>query len=305
MQSDFDGSQAQVACPFRLYATLSRIGTEASVYLADMCTALYACMNTRNKGASYRLQTLHLLAATGYASTRQVARHLWGRCDENSRRMARRTLTWLLNRKLVVSKREAVWSVSAGSGELLYALNRAGVDVIKQHGNSLVAEKVHARDYIRHAHSHRSACNSVYVAWPTDEVFSELSVRAGECDLARFEYCHKEEQIAKIPDLVAVEDGRFVWIEVENSWRGEGDLAKLIDCMRMMFGRDHGISRMHFVVTSPAARTIGKRIKNRLTHRPETGWPRQIKELDARILALHIAVSELDPETLELREITL
>jgi hypothetical protein len=62
---------------------------------------------------------------------------------------------------------------------------------------------------------------------------------------------------------------------------------------------------MHFVVTSPAARTIGKRIKNRLTHRPETGWPRQIKELDARILALHIAVSELDPETLELREITL
>lgn len=198
-----------------------------------------------------------------------------------------------------------MWSVGAGSGELLYALNRAGVDVIKQHGNSLVAGKAHARDYLRHAHNHRSACNSVYVAWPIDDVFSELSVRTGECDLTRFEYRHEEAQIAKIPDLVAVEDGRFVWIEVENSWRGEGDLAKLIDCLRTMFGRDHRISRMHFVVTSPAARTIGKRIKNRLTHGPESGWPRQIKELDARILAQHLAVSELNPETLELREMAL
>lgn len=62
---------------------------------------------------------------------------------------------------------------------------------------------------------------------------------------------------------------------------------------------------MHFVVTPPAARTIGKRIKSRLTHGPESGWPRQVKELDARILAQHLAASELDSETFELREIPL
>lgn len=261
-------------------------------------------MNTRELGAAYRVKTLKLLAALGYASTRQVARHLWGRCDESSRRMARRTLAWLHKNKMVVSRREGD-GLSGATHELLFALNRAGVDALKRFGEALVAEKSHARDYIRHAHSHRSACNSVFVAWPT-YVWSELSVRAGECELPGFDYRYEGERIKKIPDLVAdAGDGKFEWIEVENSWRGDRDLVKLIECLRTMFERDNRISRMHFVVTAPAAKTIGRRIKKRLTHGPESGWSRQVKELDARILAQHLAVSELDPETLQLRAIPL
>lgn len=261
--------------------------------------------STRARASDNRIDTLRLLAAVGYASTRQVARYLWGRCDDNTRRMARRTLSWLLKNKMVVSRREGD-SIGCAARELLFALNRAGADAVKQHGCALVANKAHARDYIRHANSHRSACNSVYVAWPGDDVWSELSVLARECEISSLEYTFEGEQLNKIPDLMALDGaGKFEWIEVENSWRGDRDLVKLIECLRTMFERDNRISRMHFVVTAPAAKTIGRRIKKRLTHGPESGWSRQVKELDARILAQHLAVSELDPETLQLREIAL
>lgn len=279
-------------------------------WLAYVRAGMHICaairfMNKRQMGATYRADTLLLLAATGYASTRHVARFLWGRCDESTRRMASRTLRWLLNRRFIVSRREGD-GIAMANQELLFALTQAGVEVVRKLGSNLVAGKVHARDYLRHAHSHRTACNGVYAAW-SDRIWSELEVRAGDSPVSSFTYDLDGTEMSKIPDLIAQDGTGFEWIEVENSWRSDKDLTKLVACMRDMFWPDSGsrITRMHFIVTVKSAMTIGQRLKKRLTHGPDSGWPRQVKEVDARILAQHLRVSVLDPETLELRSVPL
>lgn len=262
-------------------------------------------MNKRNQGASYRANTALLLAAVGYASTRQVARGVWGRCDESTRRMASRTLRWLVTRRLIVSRRDGD-NINRANQELLFALTELGASEVRKLGSSLVASKVHARDYLRHAHAHRTACNSVFVALSGD-VWSELEIRAGECPVSRFRYRLDGAVLDKIPDLVAADGDRFEWIEVENSWRSDKDLTKVIECMRDMFSAEDQrlVSRMHFIVTVPGARAIGRRLKARMTHGPESGYGRQVRELDARILKQHLRISELDRDTLELRDLKL
>lgn len=258
-------------------------------------------MNKRTLGAQYRTDTLLLLAKIGYGSTRQIARGVWGRCDESTRRMASRTLRWLLDRHYVVSKREGD-GVNLANHEALFALNQNGAAEARRWGGGMVADKVHARHYLRHAHDHRTACNSVFVAWPTDDIWSELSVRAKEAPVHSYGYVSDDSAHCKIPDLIAVAGGRYEWVEVENSWRSEKELDKVVACMRAMFSdQRHYIGCMHFVVTVPAARTIGQRIREKLTHAPESGWPWQVKERDARILQHHLRVSELKGDTLELR----
>ncbi|MGE8451231.1 MAG: replication-relaxation family protein [Pseudomonadales bacterium] len=263
-------------------------------------------MNKRNLGAAYRANTLLLLAAVGYASTRQVARSVWGRCDESSRRMASRLLRRLHEQRYVVRRREDD-GIAMANQELLFALTQSGADEVRRLGSSLVAAKVHARDYLRHAHSHRTACNGVYVAWPNPSIWSELEVRVGEAPVTEFSYQMDGEKLGKIPDLIAADGRGYEWIEVENSWRSEKDLVKVVECMREMFSHssDPHITRMHFIVTVLSAKTIGQRLKKRLTHGPDSGWPRQVKELDARILSQHLRVSEFDSETLELRTLAL
>ncbi|WP_302132068.1 hypothetical protein, partial [Comamonas thiooxydans] len=173
------------------------------------------------------------------------------------------------------------------------------------HSMPLVAEKLHARDYLRHAHDHRTACNSVYVAWPSDEIFTELQVRTGDCPLPSFTYRLDGQELQKIPDLIAGSE-QLTWIEVENSWRSDKDLSKVIACLRAMFSDElTRIDCMHFVVTVEGAKTIGKRLKKKLTHGPESGWSAPVRALDARILGKHIKVSVLDQDTLMLAELCL
>lgn len=260
-------------------------------------------MNKRELGATNRAKILSLLAATGYASTRQVAKAVWGRSTESTRRMASRTLHWLVDRKLVVARRDGR-EVNIANQELLFALNKAGAQHVRQQGATLVAAKVHARDYLRHAHAHRTACNSVYVA-VRGTVWSELQVRSGECPVSSFRYSVGAVTAEKIPDLVVADGLGFEWIEVEKSWRSDKDLAKVVDCMRAMFSVKTRFTRVHFVVTAPGARSIANRLKGQLTHGLDFASPRQLKELDARILNQHLRVSELDPETLELRAVSL
>ncbi|WP_315122656.1 replication-relaxation family protein [Comamonas antarctica] len=258
-------------------------------------------MNKKEQGSTYRVNTLQLLSAVGYASTRQVARRVWGRCDEPARRMASRTLRWLLVHRLVVAKRDGV-GVNKANNELLFALTQLGVDEARRHGPGLVSNKKHARDYLRHSHDHRTACNSVYAALPYIDCWSELEVRTGECPISSFHYSVDGMAYSKIPDLIAIdEDGCYEWLEVENSWRSEKDLMKVVDCMRAMFSRESSdIKRMHFVVTVAGARTIGQRLKKRLTHENDSGWSAPVRMLDARIIAQHVRVSVLDAQTLTL-----
>lgn len=261
-------------------------------------------MNKRELGAAYRRHVVQLLSVMGYASTRQLAKGVCGRCDLSTRKMIGRTLRWLLARRWIVAKRDGN-GINRVNYELLYALTAAGADVARRHGMPLVAEKVHARDYLRHAHDHRTSCNSVYVAWPSDEIYSELQVRTGDCPLPSFTYCFDGQALQKIPDLIAG-SGRLTWIEVEHSWRSDKDLSKVVECLRAMFSDERTrIDCMHFVVTVEGAKSIGKRLKRKLTHGPESGWSAPVRALDARIIGKHIKLSVLDQDTLTLQELSL
>lgn len=255
-------------------------------------------------GDMYRNYVMRFLSLVGYATTRQIAKDVWGRCDISSRKMAGRTLRWLSDKRLIVSKRDGQ-GVNKVNNELMFALTVLGAEEARRHGSPLVADKVHARDYLRHSHGHRTACNSVYVAWPTTaDIWSELQVRNGDSPIKEFPYFVDGVSTIKIPDLIAsTGDGRFEWIEVENSWRSDKDLSKVVDCMRAMFKSDSKIACMHFVVTVAGARTIGARIKKKLTHGLDSGWAASVRALDARIIANHIKVSVLDPETLTLQSV--
>lgn len=217
--------------------------------------------------------------------------------------MASRTLRTLLERRLVVSKRGGQ-GVNRVNHEMLFALTQTGVEEVRRLGVQMANDKVHARDYIRHAHMHRTVCNSVYAALAGTRRWSELQVRSGESPVPKFDYLVKEQKLCKIPDLVMADGAGFEWIEVENSWRNEADLIKVVDCMRVMFLEPDSITRMHFVVTAVGARHIGQRLKKRLTHTDFSFHPR-IRSVDALILARHLRISELNLNTLELTDLPL
>ena len=263
-------------------------------------------MNKREQGKQYRRLVLMALARLGYATTRQLARVVWWRCDESTRKMCGRTLRWLLKRGYIVTKRDG----DSVNGEQLAAVTAAGATWLAEHGNPLPSGKAHARDWLRHAHSHRTACNSVYAAsgglFPDAGAWSELEIRAGLAPIAQLTYrledpvSGKVEELNKIPDvLVELADGRFAWVEVENAWRSDKDLTKVVASMRAM-AADERIAQVHFVITASGAKTIGARLRKALTHGPDSGWPRQRKELDARLLAQYVKVFSLNSDSLEL-----
>lgn len=259
-------------------------------------------MNKRELGERYRNVALLFLAATGYATTRQIAKALHGRVTLSTRKMTSRTLQKLQADKLIVSKRESD-AVNNVNSELLFALTKAGAEKARGQGSSLVGGKIHGRDYLRHAHKHRTMCNSVYVAWPTNG-WSELQIRAEDAPIQRIRFRGQQGEESKIPDLLMEsKEGGYEWVEVENSWRSEKDLQKVIDFMRAIFVKPSAIQRVHFVVTSAGARSIGSRLRQKLTHGLNSGYPLQVRNLDAKLLAEHISVSALDTETLELTAI--
>jgi Holliday junction resolvase len=256
-------------------------------------------MYKKEQGEMYRKDVLSLLARVGYASTRQIAKGVWKRCDVSTRKMAGRTLRWLLNQRLIVCKREGDGVVNVNT-ELLYALTSKGAAATRQFGSPLVADKVHARDYLKSSHSHRTQCNSVYVALPNQRIWSELEIRAKRSGLNSFTYASGGVSYSKIPDLIAVTpDNRWEWIEVENSWRSDKDLVKIRDCIRDMYRRENHIGCVHFVVTSPGARTIGRRLAKLMTPKDFNDYL-LTGELDKRILRSHIKVSLLNQQTLSL-----
>lgn len=259
-------------------------------------------MNKRERGMHYRVQMMKALARLGYASTRQLAKMLWRRCDGSTRKMAGRTLRWLLDSGYIVTKRDG----DSVNGEQLAAVTAAGAAWLARNGDPLPYGKAHARDWLRHAHSHRTASNSVYAAavglFPNKGGWSELEIRAGLAPLGQLAYSFDGAVLGKIPDVLLELPSGLAWVEVENCYRSDIDVAKVVASMRAMF-IDKRVSEVHFVITAPGAKTIGQRLRKALTHSPESGWPRQVKELDARILAQFMKVFSLNSDTLDLSPI--
>jgi len=261
-------------------------------------------MNKRTQGMQYRVLVLRALARLGYATTRQLAKMVWWRCDGSTRKMAGRTLRWLIKRGYIVTRRDR----DSVNGEQLSAVTTAGAAWLAKHGEPLPYGKAHARDWLRHAHNHRTACNSVYAAmaglFPDSCAWSELEIRAGLSPLGQLTYSLDGVAMNKIPDVLVQRLDGLVWVEVENGWRSDRDLAKVVASMRAM-SVDRRIKEVHFIITAPGAKTIGERLTKRLTHPAESGWPRQVKERDARLLAQYIKVSSLNNDTLELSPVVI
>lgn len=260
-------------------------------------------MNKKELGEHRRKRALELLARTGYASTRQIALFLHGSCTESTRRMTRNTMLWLAKNKLVVSRREGTGIINVNT-EQLFALNAAGVSAARDLGIEPLGGKLHARDYLRHAHGHRTACNSVFanLAARGVEVWSELEIQNEQAPLKAHQFWSSDgEQLGKIPDLLArrPSSGGLVWIEVENTYRSEKDLQKLVDAMRSLIEQEV-VESFNFFVTAKGGMGIKQRLLQRLTHRPDSGWSAPVRALDERIKR-HIAVAEVDPETLLLK----
>lgn len=259
-------------------------------------------------GREYRAKTLKFLAHVGYATTRQIAMAVLGSCDMSGRKMAGRTIRSLFALGYLARKRDG----DSVAGEMMLALNRAGVAALAELVE-MPSGRAHARDWLRHAHKHRTACNSVYAAvtrgLDEDIGWSELEIRAGSAPakLSAFSYSDDDGiNLQKIPDLLLHGFAGPIWVEVENGWRGARDMQKLVWFLRSIFEHPAPlIDKVWFVVTASGAKTIGKRLHAALTHGPESGYPRQIRELDARILSERLAIFQLDADLLELTRLPL
>ena len=254
-------------------------------------------------GREYRVRTLKFLACVGYATTRQISMAVLGECDVSSRKMAGRTIRSLLTLGYLVKKRDG----DSVAGEMILALNRAGVAALAEFVE-LPDGRAHARDWIRHAHKHRTACNSVFAALTRglDEHigWSELQIRAGSAPARLSAFNYKDDEgnsLQKIPDLLLHGASGPIWVEVENGYRGARDFQKLVWFLRRIFEHPSPlVEKIWFVVTASGAKNIGKRLRVALTHLPDSGYPRQIRELDARILSERLAVYRLDADLLRL-----
>lgn len=253
---------------------------------------------------------MHLLSRLGYATTRQIAVCLFGGCSVSERKQASRTLSYLIAGGYLVEKR----NLGVVSGERMVALTRSGVLALGEH-TELMGHKHHARDWLRHAHSHRTACNSVWAACFRGLLspgWTELEIRSGLAPeaLAMFNFKPIIGDVQqKIPDLLLTSycGATFptpIWVEVENTWRNGKDLRKLISFLRAMFYvKEPPISQVWFIVTSSGAIGISKRLRAAMAHGPKSEASLTIRELDSRIIEHHVRFFEQDHLTLDLHPI--
>jgi hypothetical protein len=219
----------------------------------------------------------------------------------STRKMMLRTIQWLHEERLVVIRREG----DSVAGETLVALTSKGAAWLAEYGEPMPGGRAHARDWLRHAHGHRTACNSVYAALcdliPEPGGWSEIEIRNRSAPLTEYKFSFEGKLTSKIPDVVMqLHDGDLIWVEVENSWRSDKDMRKLHAFMRSIFRTPGQVRTLYFVITRPGANSIGDRLRRMLSPTSESGLPIQVKELDARILENHIKVFLLDDEVLEL-----
>jgi DNA-binding MarR family transcriptional regulator len=254
-------------------------------------------LNKRHLGRHYRISTLDLLGRLGYGTTRQIAKGVWGQVTESTRKMANRTITQLVERGYLLEKRDDV------NSERLVAVTKAGADMLEY---ALPKDRPSAKDWLRHAHDHRTAANSVFVAAAgahqlggVDSGWTELEIRAGEAPdhLASYAFRMDGQPQLKIPDGIIQTEHGYVWIEVENAYRGARDFAKCVAWLRAMFWEiNPPVAEVWFVVTAPGAATIGRRLREALRPGDFTvdARPVQAKDHDRRVWKDKVKVQELD-----------
>jgi hypothetical protein len=285
-------------------ATVAATHTATTQAITKAAGQVQKPVPSRALATEHREATLLFIARVGYATVRQVARAVWGKADKSARMCAGRSLRWLSERNLLTRKRDG----DTASCEYLYALTRAGVTTLNGLDVSLPGGKAHGRDWLRYAHSHRNACNDVFASLYASaelkeakmKVYSELEIRAGTAPVCNLEYKSADgSRFSKIPDLLMVGPrDRVTWIEVENAYRNDRDLQKVLSMMRAeALTEKPRVNQFVFYITAKGAVRIGERLKNAL--KPEPGAALgSIAAADTRILREMLFVFAIDRDTL-------
>jgi hypothetical protein len=252
----------------------------------------------------HREATLLLLARLGYGTARQVARAVWCKADASSRVSAGRTLRWLLSKNLITRRRDG----GTASCEYLYALTRSGVQWLNGLDGYLPGGRPHARDWLRYAHPHRTACNDVASSLLGQKalvaggltVYSELEIRSGIVPISKLEYAAAGgTRFAKIPDLLITGPRGVGWVEVENAYRNERDFQKMLAMMRAeALSKEPRVNQFIFYICARGAARIGARFQNALAF-DLTAPPGSIAAADTKIQREMLFVFELDRESLQ------
>lgn len=245
----------------------------------------------RGKAADHRLRAMIALSRLGYASSRQLARIVWGKITASSLRQAQRMIAVLSDERLIVVRRDSM------ACQQMVALTASGVRWLSF---EIPGDKAHARDWLRHAHAHRTACNSVFAAIGAPAYgYTELEIQSQQAPCKSLYH--------KVPDLLLTDSSGWTWIEVEHSYRSAKDFEKVIQWLRWVFHDGNSqVREVWFVITRPGASTISQRLQAALTHQDfRDGTARQIRELDSRILHQHLKIWRLDHDSLELEPVPL
>ena len=227
-------------------------------------------MDTHEQYRDTDLAIVRWLARFGYLTPAQLGRVVWPQAatPASGTRLAQLAIARLSAAGLLLVRRSRPCLANH------VGLSRRGASVLN---SQLGVDACSAKDLLRTTSRHRDACNDTTIAlledWPT--VWTEREIVTGGAPFREFG--------GKIPDCAAFDpEVGVLWIEVENCRRGGRDLDSLAnwlhywafpDGMSVAFldsPRDnYPLTRIRFVLSSPAAATFPRRLKRAMTR---YGW---------------------------------
>jgi hypothetical protein len=194
-------------------------------------------LDTRQIAASNETAILIYLYRFGWLKTRQIAALVWPESAEGGGySMAQRTLRRLKLARKVIAQ-------IAPDGATIYALGRGGAQLLRE--TTEIVEAKTTRDCMRYlsAYDHRALANDLAISWIAQgkTAWTEHEVQTGRAPIRVLR--------GKIPDLlldwsektVAADDEVVLaWVEVENAWKSNREMDKMIGFFCALLGAVDG-----------------------------------------------------------------
>jgi hypothetical protein len=193
--------------------------------------------NTRLTAENNEITIIFCLHRFGWLKTRQIAALVWPKsADGGGYSMAQRTLRRLKLAHKVIPK-------LAPDGATIYALGRGGAKLLHDYEGLEHAKTT--RDCMRSlpTYDHRALANDIAITWINkgNTTWTEHEIQAGRAPVKVLR--------GKIPDVLLdwseqtiAADGEVVlaWVEVENSWKSNRDMDKLLGFFCAVLGAVDG-----------------------------------------------------------------
>jgi hypothetical protein len=187
----------------------------------------------RIKAAKNELMVLAAIAKFGWLKTRQIAKVGWpASTADGGYRMAQRTVKRLKEKHCILSK-------IAPDGATIHAIALAGARKLAQEGIEAGSHKDAMRAIATYAH--RSKANDIaiqhylkgYWSWSEHEIqkgVAPIKTLRGKVPDVLLDYSHKAPAISAEPEEV------LAWVEVENCYKENRELNKLLDFFCAILG---------------------------------------------------------------------